>query len=79
MRKSFFLPLALLLNACTFNVSMQHSEGSTDTQTENQAASPTVSPNVSIPLAKNEPQDYRPREPDGKNGSDRQYEYQDWS
>lgn len=77
-----FIPLLVLLTACNFTVSMMHSEGSTDTQTESQAASPTVSPTISVPLpkiAKNEPTSYQPREPDGKNGSDRQYEYQDWS
>jgi hypothetical protein len=39
-----------ILNSCTYNVSMVHSEGSTDTMDETQTASPTVSPNVNIPV-----------------------------
>jgi hypothetical protein len=39
-----------MLTSCTYSVSMQHSVGSTDTVDEEQAASPTVSPNINIPV-----------------------------
>ena len=43
--------LAATLTGCTYSVSMQHSSGSTDTLDENQAASPTVSPTITVPVA----------------------------
>jgi hypothetical protein len=51
---------------------MIHSEGSaSDMVDENQAASPTVSPTLSIPLTVGIPKDY-PVTPKGMNGPDRQ-------
>ena len=44
------LLMSLCLTSCTYSVSMQHSVGSTDTVDEEQAASPTVSPNINIPV-----------------------------
>jgi hypothetical protein len=70
-----FIPFAFMFAACTYSVSMQHSVGSTDTVDENQSASPTVSPELTIPLSG--PTTYQPRQPAGQNGPDRQYE--DWS
>lgn len=44
------LATTLMLSSCTYSVSMQHSVGSTDTQEESQAASPTISPDINIPI-----------------------------
>lgn len=41
---------SLVLTSCTYAVSMQHSEGSTDTLDENQTTDPTVTPTVNIPI-----------------------------
>ena len=46
----FSLAMSLCLVSCTYSVTMMHSEGSTDTLDENQAASPNVSPNIDIPI-----------------------------
>lgn len=56
---------------------MIHSEGqATDLVDENQAASPNVSPTVTIPvkmpLAAGQPSNYPPEQPRGMNGPDRQ-------
>jgi hypothetical protein len=51
---------------------MIHSEGTAnDMVDENQSASPTVSPTVSIPLTVVAPRDYPPAQPRGMNGGDR--------
>ena len=44
------LLMSLCLTSCTYSVSMQHSVGSTDTVDEDQAASPTVSPTITVPV-----------------------------
>jgi hypothetical protein len=59
-----FLPLLLLLTACTYSVAMVHSVGSTDDIEESQTASPDISPTLSIPMAS---------APKGMNGPNRVY------
>jgi len=44
--------LMLALNSCTYSISMQHSEGSTDTVEEEQTANPNIAPNLTLPLLK---------------------------
>ena len=41
---------SLILNSCTYSVTMMHTEGSTDTLDEAQTSEPNISPNVNIPL-----------------------------
>ncbi len=48
---SAFLMHMLIMSACTYSITMIHSEGSTDTLDEAQTASPTVSPNVNVPVS----------------------------
>lgn len=44
------IPLVLLLS-CTYSINMIHTEGSaTDVVDETQDASPTVSPDISLPM-----------------------------
>jgi len=51
---------------------MIHSEGvASDIVDETQSTSPTVSPNISIPLTVGVPRDYPPAQPRGMNGGDR--------
>ena len=67
-----FLPFLFMLTACTYSINMIYSEGqASDMVDENQAASPTVSPTISIPLTVGIPKDY-PSTPKGMNGPDRQ-------
>ena len=39
----------VLFSSCTVSISQFHSEGSTDTLDEQQTATPTVSPDITIP------------------------------
>lgn len=53
MQKLLHVILMTMLMGCTTNISMIHSDqspGSTDTLEDTQDASPTVSPNINIPL-----------------------------
>ena len=43
------LSACLALSSCTVSISQFHSEGSTDTLDEQQTATPTVSPDITIP------------------------------
>lgn len=46
------LSLAFIFNACTYNVSMVHTEGeATDVIDSNQSAEPDISPTLSIPAS----------------------------
>ena len=47
--------LILLLQACTYSITMIHSEGSTDSLDENQTASPTVSQDIKVPVRSGKP------------------------
>lgn len=49
MNYIYLVGIAILLTACTYSITMVHSRGSTDVVDENQAASPDISPTVSIP------------------------------
>ena len=50
MKRLCFIAL-FSLTACTYNVSMSHVSGSaTDTMDDAQTTTPTVSPNISIPV-----------------------------
>jgi hypothetical protein len=40
----------LFMTACTYNISMIHSVGSTDTMDTEQTADPDISPNLTIPI-----------------------------
>ena len=50
--KKYLMMLSLLLSACTYNVSMAHTEGSaTDVIDDTASNTPNVSPTVSIPAS----------------------------
>lgn len=52
MYKLFLIILTLFLNACTYNISMAHTEGTADDIIDaTQSNTPNVSPTVSIPAA----------------------------
>jgi len=53
MRNCILLAFIALMASCTYNVSMAHTQGTaTDTIQDTQTETPTVSPQISIPLPK---------------------------
>lgn len=38
----------ILLTSCTYSINMIHSEGSTDSLSESQAADPNINPNIDL-------------------------------
>jgi hypothetical protein len=47
-----FIVALLVLNSCTVSMTMSHSEaGANDTEEESQATTPTVSPNINVPVS----------------------------
>lgn len=51
MLKFFFLTILVLLDACTLSVNVIHTQGeAADVVDEEQAVSPTVSPDITIPI-----------------------------